>query len=106
MSIYGNWKTATITIATDADLSAAVDLGANYDLLNIIIPTVDACRISVYVCATSDGTYQALGDSVTTATTTGGYSTTLKLGGWEHIKVKTSTNQTANRSFSVRGMRY
>jgi len=106
MSLYGGWKTATITIAADDDLSAAVDLGSSFDFLNIVIPTIDSAKVSVHVCATSDGTYQALGDSVATEATTGGYSTTFKLGGWQHIKIATSAPQSANRSFSVRGWRF
>jgi hypothetical protein len=106
MSVYGGWKTATIDVSVDDDLSNAVDLGASYDFLDIILPTLDSTTVSLQVCKTDDGTYQSLGDSITTATTTGGYSTTFKLGGWQHIKVKTSASQTADRSIEVRGWRF
>jgi hypothetical protein len=106
MSLYGAWKTAVITITDSVTLSAAVDLEQNFDFLDIVIPTIDSGTVALYVCPTSDGTYVALGNGVTTATTTGGYSTVFKLGGWQHIKIKTSANQTANRSFSVRGWKF
>ncbi len=106
MSLYGGWKTAVITIATDDDLSAAVDLEQNFDFLDIVIPTLTSTTISVYVCPTLDGTYQSLGEGVTTATTTGAYSTTFKLGGWQFIKIKTSAGQAANRTFNIRGWKF
>jgi hypothetical protein len=105
MSIYGEWKDALIDVLVDNDLTAEVDLGRDYDYMQIVIPTIDSAQVSVQVAEKSGGTYQDLGDSVTTDTTTGGYSTVFKIGGWRWIKIKTSAAQTADRTFRVRGSR-
>ena len=105
MSLYGGWKEAVI--ASSGTASAAVDLGQDYDFLDIVLPTVDSGTISLQVSDVAGGTYQALGDSITTAATTGGYSTTFKLGGWQHIKVVSATSQTSGEvSIKVRGWRF
>ena len=106
MSVYGGWKKATI--ASGAGTTGAVDLGGpSWDFIQVIIPTVDSGTLKIQVCDTDDGTYQDLGNGVTTATTTGGYSTVFKLGGWQHIKIASSdTSQAAAREFKVRGMRF
>lgn len=106
MSKYGGWKTATIDVSVDNTLSGAVDLGESFDFLDIILPTLTSCTVALHVCDTADGTFQALGNSVTTATTTGGYSTTFKLGGWQHLKIKTSASQGADRSITIRGWKF
>lgn len=106
MSLYGEWKNAVITIATDDDLSAEVDLGNNYEFMQIILPTLTSCQVSVQVSDTTGGTFVDLGNSQTTDTTTGGYATTFKLGGYQFIKVKTSAAQGANRTIKVRGSRF
>ena len=105
MSVYGGWKTATI--ADEGTASGETDLGHDYDFLDIIIPTIDSATLKIQVAQVAGGTYQDLGDGITTATTTGGYSDTFKLGGWQHIKVVSSATQsTAAVTFSVRGWRY
>jgi hypothetical protein len=105
MSVYGGWKTATI--ALNGTTSGEVDLGApSWDYLQVIIPTIDSGTIKVQVSDVAGGTYQDLGDDVTTNTTTGGYSTVFRLGGWQHVKIVTSSTQTAAREFKIRGMRF
>lgn len=108
MSVFGqSWLDVIITIASDDDLSAAVDLDPHnefraFDYLQIVIPELDECTITVYT--SHDGiTYQALGNSVTTGLTTGEYNTTFNLGGWRYIKIGTSASQSADRTFKVRG---
>jgi hypothetical protein len=63
MSIYGEWKDALIDVSVDNDLTAEVDLGRDYDYMQIVIPTIDSAQVSVQVAEKSDGTYQDLGDS-------------------------------------------
>jgi hypothetical protein len=106
MSIYGEWKNAVITIATSTTVSAAVDLGRDYDYLQINIPTIDSANVGFQVCETTGGTYKTLGSgNAIVAAGTGGFTTTVNLGGYQFIKVTTSAAQTANRTFVVRGSR-
>ena len=101
------WKTATITIATDDDLSDAVDLGDHYRYLAVILPTLTAARVGVHVCAAVDGTYVALGAGTTvqTESTAGGHASVFDIGGWRYIKLSTSVAQGENRTISVQGVR-
>lgn len=99
---YSEWKTATI--ADEGTVSAAVDLGDNYDSLNIVIPTIDSANISLQV-SKDNSTFQALGLSTNVfAAGTGAITTTFNLYGWRYIKVVSSATQsTAAVSFLVRG---
>ena len=101
------WKTATITIATDDDLSDAVDLGDHYRYLAAILPTLTSARVGIHVCATAAGTYVPLGPGVAAQTdlTTGGYATVFDIGGWRYIKLSTSVAQGDNRAITVQGVR-
>ena len=102
MSLYGEWKAATISsgVAT----SSEVDLGRDFVFLEIIIPTVTSCTLKIQVAEKTGGTFQDLGSGVTTSTTTGQYSSTFRLGGYQFIKVVSSVNQGADRLIRVRGM--
>ena len=104
MSIYGEWLTATI--AVDGTLSSAVNLGKDYEHINVDIPTVVSGTLQITVCRTVDGTYKDLGASVKTGVTTGNYNDTWILGGWQFIKIESSATQTTTeRVFYVRGYR-
>ena len=105
MSLYGDWKAATITTALGTT-SAAVDLGRDYDFLEIFIPTIQAGTIKIQVAEKVASTYYDLGDGVTTASGTHNYHDVFKLGGYQFIKVVCSTTQTTERLIRVRGMRY
>jgi len=103
--MYGSWKPATIE--TDDTSSAEVDLGNDYDYLEIIIPTLISGTIKIQVAEQSGGTFYDLGDGVTTATGTHNYADVFKLGGYRYIKVVSSVTQTtSDRLIRVRGMRY
>ncbi len=104
MSIYGAWKAATI--ANNGTSSAEVDLGRDYDYMEIQIPTVTSCTLKVQVAETTGGTFRDLGNGVTTATTTGGFNDVWKLGGYQFIKIVSSATQGAERLIRVRGMRF
>ena len=101
------WKTATIDISEDDDLSDAVDLGEHYRYLAVVLPALTLARVGVYVSATADGTYVALGSgsSAQTDPTTGGYATVFDIGGWRYIRLSTSVAQAEDRAFSVQGVR-
>ena len=101
------WKTATIDISEDDDLSDAVDLGEHYRYLAVVLPALTLARVGVHVSPTADGTYVALGSgsSAQTDPTTGGYATVFDIGGWRFIRLSTSVAQAEDRSFSVQGVR-
>lgn len=103
MSLPGNWKAATI--AQSATSSSEVNLGRDYDFLDIQIPTMDTCTIKITVAEKTGGTFFDLGDGVTTASGTHNYADVFKLGGYQFIKVVASASQTsAQRLIRVRGM--
>ncbi len=103
--IHSDWKDCVITITSDDDLSAEVDLEKPCDELEVYIPTLTSASLTLYVSETHGGTYSAVGSSVTVAAATGGYFDTWILGGNQHIKIGTSAGQAANRTFRVRGVR-
>lgn len=107
VAAVSGWKTATITVATDDDLSDAVDLGDHYRYLAVILPALTSARVGVHVCATVDGTYVALGSGMSAQTdpTTGGYATVFDIGGWRFVKLSTTAAQAEDRQFSVQGVR-
>lgn len=102
MSLYGDWKAATITTTS----SAEVDLGRDYDYLEIQFPALATCTIKIQVAEKTGGTFYDLGDGITTASGTGTYADVFKLGGYQFIKVVASATQTTARLIRVRGMRY
>lgn len=112
--LVGEWKNATITITSDDDLSAEVDLGRPYDTLLIVIPTITSSTVSVKVAEKSGGTFQDLyitatsdGDDDQPITTagTGGITWIVPIGGFQFIKIATGAGQAANRTFRVCGVR-
>lgn len=104
MSIYGNWRTATIALgATD---SGVVDLGNNYEYIQVVLPTLDSGVISIKVAEKSTDTFVVMGNSsAETATTTGGHADVYLIGGWQFIKICSDATQTASREIKVRGSR-
>ena len=104
MSVYGDWKAATISAG--ATKSAAVDLGRDYDYLEIQMPTMAACKLYLQVAETMGGTYYDLGKNVTTDEENFGRADIWKLGGHQFIKVAATKKQTSAVAIRVRGMRY
>ena len=105
MSIYGEWKAATILV--DQATSGVVDLGRDYDFLEIQIPQLDdPTTIKLQVAEKTATTYRDLGDGVTTAAGTHNYHDVFSLGGWQFIKVVADNYQSTERLIRVRGMRY
>ena len=104
MSIYGSFVAATIETAGTS--SVEVDLGKEYDFMDILIPTMTACSIKIQVSEKSGGTFYDLGDGVTTDTGTFDRADCFKLGGYEYIKVVASKTQASQRLIRVRGTRF
>ena len=105
MSDYGSWKAATISAGGTS--SSEVDLGRDYDYLEIQIPTLVSCTVKLKVAEKTGGTFYDLGDGVTTSAGTHNYADVFRLGGYQFIKVVSSVTQTStDRLIRVRGMRY
>ena len=105
MSLPGGWKAATIL--QNATSSAEVNLGRDYDYLDIQIPTLVSGTVKIQVSETTGGTFYDLGDSQTTASGTHNYADVFWLGGYQFIKVVSSVTQTgSNRLIRVRGMAF
>ena len=101
------WKTATVDISEDDDLSDEIDLGEHFRYLAVVIPSLDEARVGVHVATESGGSFTPLGNANAAKTdpTTGSYATVFDIGGWRYIKLSTSAVQAAGRSFSVQGVR-
>lgn len=106
------FKDALIDISADDDLSAEVDLGANFEFLTVLVPTITSSTVTVHVSDKSGGTFypiykhkqEAVADTaqVTTAETTS-KSITFRIGGVQFIKIACGTGQGTDRTFLVRG---
>jgi len=104
MPSYGEWKAATI--AQDGTSSDGVDLGQDYNYLEIQIPTLVSCTIKLQVAEKTGGIFRDLGDGITTDPGTHNYHDVFYLGGWQFIKVVSSVQQTgSDKLIRVRGMR-
>ena len=101
-SVVGEWMGAHIMKGGTS--TGAIDLGDNFMYLNVVIPTLDAATVKVTVSESINGTYYTL-DSVTTASGTHNYATTLKCGGYRFIKLVASAAQsTTARQIRLRGL--
>lgn len=97
--------------------SALVDLGREYSSLIITIPTIESSPINIYVqnlvaIATVPTllhyrltSTEATGAWATTASTGGLTIVCDCLGGFRWVRIRCTTNQTADRVFTLRGMR-
>lgn len=104
MQIYlGEWKTAVI--ANGDTSTSIIDMGMEAPYIHIRIPALDSCTLKVQVSNIPGGTFQDLGPSVTTKTTTGAFNDVWILGGWQYLKIVSSVAQTADRTFYIQGMR-
>lgn len=101
-SVVGDWQTGGI--AKGGTSTNGLDLGGNFMYINVIIPTLDSATVKVQVAESLGDTFYNL-DSVTTATGTHNYGTTLKCGGYRYIKLVASAAQsTAAIDIRVRGL--
>lgn len=105
--LIGAWKTATLTFATDSQNTAEVNLGSDFEAIEIDVPTIESAEIQAKVANETGGTFDLIGVEEPVQASTGGFRTTLPLGGkYQFVKIYLSAAQTANRSFSVRGISY
>ena len=100
--IIGEFKNATITITTDNDLTAEVDLGRPYETMLVHIPALTSCNLICYVAEKTGGTFYPLG---TMAAGEGTLADTWEIGGHQFVKIGTSVAQAANRIFRICGVR-
>lgn len=104
MSVYGMWKTATIS--ANQTVSSVVDLGRDYDYVSVEIPSMDTCKLYLRVSEIEGGTYYDLGKDTTTNEENFGRADVWRLGGWRFIKIVATQPQTSSKAIRVRGMRY
>lgn len=105
MSVYGEFLTGTIAI--DGTSTGAIDLGRDYDFIEVVIPTLVSGTLKVQTSSTLGGTYTDLGNGVVIPATTGAFNDVWQIGGWRYIKIVSSATQTVTaRNFVIRGMRY
>lgn len=111
--LFGPWKSATI--AKDGQLSGEVDLEANYKYLMVLMPTIDAAKLSVRVAKESGGTYYPVhgwldSDADLTVLQESADEVTSKallflIGGAQFVKLYASAAQTTEaETFYVRGV--
>jgi len=105
MSIYGEFKTATISSGNET--SSAVDIGREYDYIDIVVPSMQDCLLSVQVSETTGGTYYDLNDAEGSAyeSSQPERADVWALGGYRFIKIKASESLAATATFRVRGTR-
>ena len=107
------WKSAVLTYTTNTTQSAEVDLGAPYEFLTVLIPTLSNASVTtVHISDASAGTFYPVYGFNTSATADFAHATTdentskadtFRIGGAQFLKVVTGDAQTANTTFKVRG---
>ena len=108
MSLLSEWYAATITVATDSQNSAEVDLRqGSFEAIEIDIPAIDSAEVQIKGANESGGTFDLIGQEEPIPASLGGFRTTVPVGGkYQYIKVYTSAVQTSDRVFYVRGVSY
>lgn len=101
--IFGAWVSATISAVGTS--SAEVDIGRDYDYIQVQLPGLDLCTLNLRVAEKTGGTYRDLDPAVLIGPTTGNYHDTWEIGGWQFIKIVASVSQTASRAIRIRGCR-
>lgn len=102
--LLGAWFPAVITYTTDNTTTPVVDLGMDYQYLNVYVPTITTGTVQIQVSESYGGTYAVDGQTaVGFSSTSGGIYGTLTIGGYRYIKLVTGAAQEANRTFKVRG---
>ena len=106
MATYGSWIDAIISAgALD---TGEVDLRNQYDYLNLLIPSMDSCKLSLKMAektTAQGGTYYELGQGITTEDETFNRADVWRLGGFQYIIIVASKPQSASRTIRIRGWR-
>jgi len=109
----GPWKDALVDISADDDLSLEVDLGALFEELLVLVPTITSSTVGVNVSEAASGTYyplyilddDATGDFLSASTAgTATKALLFRIGGVQFIKITCGSGQAADRTFRVRGL--
>ncbi len=109
----GQWKDALVDVSVDADLSEEVDLGAPFEDLVVLIPTIKSATVTVHVAKEKGGTYyplHILDDDATgsfvsanTAATTSN-CIIFRIGGFQFVKIALGATQDNDTTFVIRGL--
>ena len=110
MRMETGWISGIITIATDDDLTPAIDLGTSYDELIVYVPTITSSTVAIHVAQTLAGTYSPLylcnvdgtEEAVLSGAGTGNFYWKIPFG-FQFLKIATAAGQAANRTFKVKG---
>jgi hypothetical protein len=90
--LVGQWVNCAVDNASTT--SSALDLGDEYERLNIYVPTITAGTVTLLVSEAIDGTYAQLGSSgVGFSSSSGGFYSTLIIAGYRFIKIVTGVTQ-------------
>jgi hypothetical protein len=102
---YSAMQWQSTTIANASNVSAAINLGRIYDFIQLDIPAVNACSLSLLASSIVGGTYNTLGASSPAVNVgTGSFEEVFRIGGHQFIKVLSSVIQNATRTFNYRGL--
>lgn len=101
MSVYGVWQDALMATTE----SVAVDLGRDYEWVQIYIPSITTANISFKVAEKIADTYYTLGSGSQVITAgLGGFTTVATIGGFQFLKIVSSASQ-SSVTFRIRGSR-
>lgn len=112
----GQWKDGLIDIDVDANLTAEIDLGRQYETALIVVPTrTVSSQVSLEVAEKTGGTFQDLHDcdradgsshQIISAAGTAAFTWIAPLGGFQYVKIKLSADQTgSDQTFRICGVR-
>lgn len=103
MAEVGRWFDATIS--SGERKTSAIDIGRDYDFLELMIPGMDSCKLYLQVSEREEGTYYDLGNDATTNEENFNRAAIWTLGGFRFIKVVSSVVQNQSVTIRIRGMR-
>jgi len=107
MSLISKWFSTTLVKDTDSQNTPEVNLQDAFEAIEIDIPTIETAEVQIKGSNASGGTFDLIGQEEPIPSSTGGFRTTVPLGGkYQFIKVYLSAAQTSNRVFAVRGISY
>ena len=107
MSLISKWWSTTLAFGTDDQNTPEVNLQDSFEAIEIDIPTIETAELQIKGSNSSGGTFDLIGQEEPVPSSTGGFRTTVPLGGkYQFIKVYLSAAQTADRVFAVRGISY
>lgn len=107
MPLISPWYASTLAFATDDQNTPEINLLDSFEAIEIDIPTIEAAEVQIKGANGSGGTFDLIGYEEPVPSSTGGFRTTVPLGGkYQFIKVYLSAAQTSDRVFSVRGISY